>query len=220
MPKIVSRSVACSDSKDQEEYNDDKPLNCYYCLCGKMALILDCDIDRLPMRPADKARVIDGKRNAHKLTFDKGQTFYIDHGDDKIEKMHNLNCVSCKLPVFYRHQPDSNITFIISGSLVKTKNETGFERPALSKEDSVVKAPQKVMVTKHTQNMGKFSSVTVSTIDEEEDEIEAREIADSYANNARIIEKQLQRKGGKLTDTTGKMEPPAAKKPKGTLLDL
>uniref|UniRef100_T1GA73 STING ER exit protein n=1 Tax=Megaselia scalaris TaxID=36166 RepID=T1GA73_MEGSC len=184
MPKIVSRSVACSDSKDQEEYNDDKPLNCYYCLCGKMALILDSDIEKLPMRPLDKARVIDGKRNAHKLTFDKGQTFYIDHGDDKIEKLHHLNCVSCNLPVFYRHQLDSNITFIISGALVKNKNESGFEKKeAISKEDSTNSSNQKVMVTKHTQNMGKFSSVTVSTIDEEEDEIEAVSISSYFLLN-------------------------------------
>lgn len=67
--------------------------------------------------------------------------------------------------------------------------------------------------------MGKFSSVTVSTVEDEEDEIAEKEVADSFAANAKIIEKQLERRMAKKlqnNETDGDASKP--KKPRGTLL--
>ncbi|ALC39548.1 CG16865 [Drosophila busckii] len=241
MPKVVSRSIVCSDTKDQEEYNEEKPLNIYYCLCTKMSLILDCTLDQLPLREVDGARVIDANDHANKMTFNPApKMLYIRRKGKGIEKQYRYSCRNCGLPIYYRHGIDSHVTFVMNNALVSSKGEkplshllaidTKVACPPTSTavpsgEDSgiVDSSGKKVMVTRHTKNMGKFSSVTVSTIDEEEDEIEAREIADSYANNARIIEKQLQRKGGKVADPGVKsqaddMHPPQ-KKQRGTLLE-
>lgn len=83
-------------------------------------------------------------------------------------------CKTCHLPLFYRHSPDSKITFVLKRSVVQSKNENPFKAIGdVGNQILSTHGPRKVLVTKHTKNMGKFSSVTVSTIDEEEDEIEA-----------------------------------------------
>jgi hypothetical protein len=186
MPKVVSRSIACSDNvRDTSAGQQD--LRIYYCLCGQMALILDCAVDQLPLRPADGARVLDAAKHAHRIKCsDVPDTVHLKR-EAGVEKQIRSKCLSCQLPLFYRHEKKPDVVFVMRGAVVSHSPDSSSRRSAWPE--------QHVLPIRRTKDMGKFSSTTVSTMDEEEDETEAREVADSYAENARIIEKQLMRKG-------------------------
>ncbi|XP_037084629.1 UPF0428 protein CXorf56 homolog [Pollicipes pollicipes] len=212
MPKVVSQSLVCTDSKDKEEYSNDKPLHTYYCLCGQMTAVLDRPLEKLPLRARDGARVIDGSKHAHKLTCVDDEVVHLRR-EGGIEKQHRKKCSKCGLWLYYRHGASSNVTFIVQSALVQSVQNNIYNQVTSA-------AKEKIMITKHTKTMGKFSSVTVSTMDEEEDEIEEREVADSYAQNARIIKKQLVRKGMLKRDSEPEPEEdPKRRRVKGTLLN-
>merc|ERR1712062_525936 len=219
MPKIISRAIAVEDTAKKGSKSD-QALNLYYCLCGQMSVILDRVIEKLPLRKRDGARVIDGSKVTHKITPVFDEIVYINRIDKGIEKQYRYKCKHCNLQQFYRHDRNSNVTFIFKNALLSSSQNR-------LKQDQLIPPPTANLnreAVSRTKNMGKFSSVTVSTISDDEDELEEKEIADSYALNAKIIRKQLERKGitkrnheggdGEEGESSKK-----ASKPRGTLLE-
>jgi len=199
---------------------EEKPLHIYYCLCGQMAVILDRRVDALPLRPGDGARVIDGRKHAHKIKLEFDEIVYIKK-QKGIEKQHRYKCQGCGLQIFYRHDPNRDVTFIFKGA-VRESNEAGISQKDIYSQVAQ-EAPKKRMVTKNFRTMGKYSSVTVSTVSDDEDELEDKEIAENYALNAKIINKQLDRKGftkKRLSGGEAEAGGPSQKSAKrGTLID-
>jgi len=213
---VISRSIVCSDSHDKEEYKDSGgSLVVHFCICGHIACILDCELDQLPLRPEDNARVIDGRKHAHKLSCEDGDEVYLKRLKG-LELQYRKKCKRCGLCLFYQHQKNTKVTFIVDGALVKGRDGQRSEAAA-----PVFKPPpkKKLMVKKHTKEMGKFGSVTVSTIEDEEDEMDAQDLANSYALNARVIEKQLSKRKTAQQREKEEEEMARAKKKKGTLID-
>ena len=241
MPKQVTKTVIVEDFKleteKKKEEAEDKPLHVYYCLCGQMATILDRwwhqstftlnklgtmwwttiffrQLERLPLRKRDGARVIDGAKHAHKEKLDFDEVVYIKRAEG-VEKQHRYKCKGCGLQLFYKHDPEKDVIFVFQGA-IRTANQ-GISQKDIYSQVAQEGLAKKRMVTKNFRTMGKYSSVTVSTVSDDEDELEDKEIAENYALNAQIINKQLDRKGKRLP---GDPDAPATKKEKrGTLID-
>jgi len=219
MPKVISRSIVCSDTKNEEEFNEEKTLQVYHCLCGQLCLIIDQCLDRLPFRKRDKSRVIDTSKHVYKLKLDDSQEDEIVYlkRDAGVEKQYRKKCKNCGLFIMYRtDQRNENVLFVMNGSLVEqlqpthSSNYSNHHRNATHSK-----------LTKFTRDEGKFGSVTVSTIDEENEEIQAKEASDTYEENSRIIQKQLQKS---ISSTVKKRKENTDddnlefKRPKGTLI--
>lgn len=194
MPKVVSRSILCPDQKfDQREENQ---LNVYYCWCGQIGLILDCKIHKLPLRQRDGARVIDSKHHDYKLCcIDSKKPFtdegavYIRWSDDEIERQYRLTCKKCNLWTFYKHSRDSNVIFIVNKSMnIRPRNPILAATIACNRP-----LPTSNIRRTEVNSAGRFASVTISTMEEEEAEAEAKEVASSYEQNATLVQRELDR---------------------------
>jgi hypothetical protein len=221
MPKVISRSIVVTDSRDKEEYKGDTPLYVYLCVCGQLALVLDATLDKLPLRKKDGARVLDKARNAYRVYYEPAGATYIKR-DGGVEQQFRQKCKKCRLDIFYRHSnTDEGVHFIFPGGLVRSG-----EKPVTTMKAEPISEPpkkrSKIIMMRHTVDSGKYSTVTVSTVDEEEDEIEAREIENSFASNAGLVHHQVIRteEGRKrYADLKAIEEHVKSKKQKGTLID-
>lgn len=122
------------------------------------------------MRPLDYARVIDASKNAYKLTCEDDEIVYIRR-EKGIEKQYRRKCVKCGLPVFYEHDNNkerkNRVIFILNEAVSKESTNSNIYAQVTSESN------KKVIKNIKREDRGKTSSVTVSTIDEEEEELEA-----------------------------------------------
>ena len=218
MPKIHTKSFIAEDFKLETGRDvleaEDKPLHVYYCLCGQMATILDRQLEKLPIRRRDGGRVIDGAKHAHKIKLEFEEIVHIKR-PERVKKQHRYKCQGCGLQLFYKHDPKALAIFIFKGA-IRTASQGISQKDIYSQVAQ--EQPKKRMVTTNFRTMGKYSSVTVSTVSDDEDELEDKEIAENYALNAQIINKQLERKGVKRSLEEGR-GPSQKTEKRGTLID-
>ena len=135
----------------------------------KSFFFLDCPIDKLPLRSTDGARVVDSSKNVNKLTCEDGEVVYIRR-ENGIERQYRKKCIKCGLSLFYQHNDprskENEVIFVLNGSVTRDSKKSNVYSQISGDSKRVIKNIKR-------EDRGKTSSVTVSTIDEEEEELEA-----------------------------------------------
>lgn len=94
-----------------------------------MEIFSDCPLEKLPLRPRDGARVVDGNRHAHRLLSDPGDAVFIRRKPEGlVERQERSKCRKCSLTLFYKHAPSPHLTFIVK-VCQRTRKFLGCLRP-------------------------------------------------------------------------------------------
>ncbi|PAV63389.1 hypothetical protein WR25_06322 [Diploscapter pachys] len=195
------------DIEDREEYWV-KPLMTYYCHCGH---VNGDDFRHSGFSTAFTTETALESLIQTELLQRRSQCLGIRTLG--LEQQYRKNCKGCGVPLFYQHPFNLNITFIFDNALLSAQEVGGFSG---KNEEQIAK---KVILKRNVKNQGKLGSVTISTMEgEEEEEIEARETAESYTMNARIVQQALKRKGMIKNRIGEEQDGPSEPKKRGTLL--
>mmetsp|Transcript_30229 Transcript_30229/g.58087 ORF Transcript_30229/g.58087 Transcript_30229/m.58087 type:complete len:267 (+) Transcript_30229:383-1183(+) len=111
MPKRTTTTYSSEDAPDT-----DARIYVYYCrYSGDHAFITDVDLETLPRRTTDGARVIDTQVHNVKLKVTPGAVKYINRGEDKVEKQFRYNCG--ELPVLYKSEQHGRYIYVMDGAV-------------------------------------------------------------------------------------------------------
>mmetsp|Transcript_12692 Transcript_12692/g.21523 ORF Transcript_12692/g.21523 Transcript_12692/m.21523 type:complete len:266 (+) Transcript_12692:166-963(+) len=111
MPKRTTQTYSSEDAPD-----NDAKIYVYYCrYCGEHAFITDAQLESLPQRKTDRARVIDTAEHHVKLKVVPGGVKYLKRGEGKVEKQFRFNCGV--IPVLYKSEEHGRYIYVMDGAV-------------------------------------------------------------------------------------------------------
>uniref|UniRef100_A0A7S0RN43 STEEP1 domain-containing protein n=1 Tax=Chlamydomonas leiostraca TaxID=1034604 RepID=A0A7S0RN43_9CHLO len=118
MPKRTTLTFTSEDAPATGE----ERLFVYYCkYTGKHAFTIDSDIEKLPRRRTDGARIIDTEEHTVKLYTTDGGVKLIKRHNGNIERQYRLNVGT--LPVAYRCEKEGQFIYVLSDSVTTYVNQ-------------------------------------------------------------------------------------------------